>query len=349
MFIVNAKDFALTYRFLFICSFISFIYSCSTTSAGNNNSPADYPSWLSGDSAEYPNSLYLTAVGAADTLESAQQRALGNLAKIFEVRIVDQSSTTETIQESRSSNNSSFSRDIYANNTVSTSTDELIEGASISSRWQNPVDFTYYALAVLDRALASNNFRHQMDEIDKKIEESIELSHSAPPLRNFLLRKDAYNLFQERNALNSNYIVIAGSAYPSAYQDYPFIQNIRDAQSNVSISIIDDGNDSISNLDDIITKHLGSVGFIVENNADYRLNMASELDEPYDSQNWYWQEARISVELVKIATQETLGQDILHVRASSTDIRVLSSRLNQEIDKSLEEFLIDFMFNKTNE
>ena len=47
----------------------------------------DQPDWLIGEPASYPNSSYVSATGSASKAELAKDRALGNLAKIFELQV----------------------------------------------------------------------------------------------------------------------------------------------------------------------------------------------------------------------------------------------------------------------
>ena len=59
------------------------ISACSST--------PERPSWVGGADASYPTHVYLTASGQAQTSSVADNRALANLAKIFEVSIADES------------------------------------------------------------------------------------------------------------------------------------------------------------------------------------------------------------------------------------------------------------------
>jgi len=52
---------------------------------------SNQPDWLDKPSGQYPPQRYLSAVGEADDRNTADGRALANLAKIFEVAILDRS------------------------------------------------------------------------------------------------------------------------------------------------------------------------------------------------------------------------------------------------------------------
>ena len=49
------------------------------------------PDWVDNPGEEFPQKRYLSAVGEADNRSTADDRALANLAKIFEVAIRDNS------------------------------------------------------------------------------------------------------------------------------------------------------------------------------------------------------------------------------------------------------------------
>ena len=52
---------------------------------------SNQPDWLDKPTEQYPQQHYLSAVGEADDRNTADDRALANLAKIFEVAIKDNS------------------------------------------------------------------------------------------------------------------------------------------------------------------------------------------------------------------------------------------------------------------
>ena len=49
------------------------------------------PEWVDKPAEQYPQQRYLSAVGEADDRSTADDRALANLAKIFEVSVSDRS------------------------------------------------------------------------------------------------------------------------------------------------------------------------------------------------------------------------------------------------------------------
>ena len=56
------------------------------------------PDWTLGESAKYPHVLYVTATGSGSDVESARDRAMGNLSKVFEARIVGTTVTSTDTQ-----------------------------------------------------------------------------------------------------------------------------------------------------------------------------------------------------------------------------------------------------------
>src|SRR5690606_19454257 len=62
---------------------VLFINACSGT--------PDRPDWLDSPESAYPAATHLTATGSADDRQTAADRAISNLAKIFEVNVQERS------------------------------------------------------------------------------------------------------------------------------------------------------------------------------------------------------------------------------------------------------------------
>ena len=128
----------------------------------------DQPDWLNAEPANYPNASYVYATGSASNAEAARDRALGNLAKIFELQIRESSTTTEDVQTHKTEGVESVQSTARIASKVHVHTDKMINGARIAEQWQNPDDLTHYALAVLDRAQAGNNIRSEINRLDRE-------------------------------------------------------------------------------------------------------------------------------------------------------------------------------------
>ena len=116
--------------------------------------------------AKYPESEYLTALDAAGELTDAKERALGNLAKIFSVRIEDDSVYNQNLV----SRGETEEKSDYLSRSVLTVSREDIEGAEVAEIWFDKKNKVYYALAVLNKKNAASGWRKDAQLLRRDIE-----------------------------------------------------------------------------------------------------------------------------------------------------------------------------------
>lgn len=153
------------------------------------------PRWVDGESQDYPNDKFMLATGSGDDQEKAKNRALSNLAKIFEVQIDESShdesrAWTQTVEGERKQGNEQLAArylDAY--------TSKLLEGARVAESWFDDDVGLYYSLAVLERASVSNRLSADIRKQDQYSQTLIgQAQSSGDPLR------AARSLFQARDA-----------------------------------------------------------------------------------------------------------------------------------------------------
>ncbi|MGH8402412.1 MAG: LPP20 family lipoprotein, partial [Gammaproteobacteria bacterium] len=148
------------YRLFFVLALLlTTLAACSSNTKPGNAQP----DWVSGQSTKYSSSAYLLGRGQSDDPAIARDRARADLAKIFSVKISEQTRDVSSYSNSagaRSQNKLDVSRNI------STRTDEILRGVEIADTWQDPVTRQYYALAVLPRFKADAALRQQIADLD---------------------------------------------------------------------------------------------------------------------------------------------------------------------------------------
>ena len=111
---------------------------------------ANQPNWVNGMPSSYPNSQYVVASGSASDVERAKDRALANLAKVFELRIRESSTTRQDVHVVNQNGSESVNKSVSLMQNIQIQTNKIIDGARVAEQWKSP-DLTHYALAVLDR------------------------------------------------------------------------------------------------------------------------------------------------------------------------------------------------------
>ena len=122
----------------------------------------DKPDWVDQESAHYSNDRYLTASAQGDSRQVADNRALANLAKVFQVSIVDKSVdfSEARINQGQVENRQNLSR------VVNTNALQVLRGARIAEHWQEPDSSQYTSLAIIEKKTAAAAFSAEINAAD---------------------------------------------------------------------------------------------------------------------------------------------------------------------------------------
>ena len=169
------------------------------------------PDWVDTPTEEYPQQRYLSAVGEADDRSTADDRALANLAKVFEVAVRDRSLDFSQARVSADQSGSTVSNVQTAARYVTTEARQILEGAQLVESWQGETGKTY-SLAVLEKAPATRRFREAVRGADRQIADRVNYaSQQAPnPVVALAALEQARKIETERSNLNRNLAVVSG-------------------------------------------------------------------------------------------------------------------------------------------
>ena len=325
---------AFTYLLLSACA------SQSTLTGQSTSAPA----WLNGEPDMYPNAKYLSATGSASKAETAKDRALSNLSKIFEVRVREVSITRENIESHHKDGVETVKKNQRLNSTVNAQTDKMIKGARIAEQWQNPSDLTYYALAVLDRTQAGNNIKQQMSALDEDTRFALK---QASERDSILLKISdihlANQLQKNREVLQKTLKIIdvRGKGAPPSWSLTELDEqlNIAIRELPVTTMVIED---SVGGLENILQSATSQAGFIVDNDSGhlvYQIAVSMKTQPAFEQEGWFWLRGNLKLELVSDDAQTIMGYKSWPLKVSSQDEGQLNSRMRAEIDKRLKQEL----------
>ncbi len=305
---------------------------------------ASAPQWVKGEPDMYPNFKYLTATGSASKAETAKDRALSNLAKIFEVRVREVSVATKDVQSHRENGEEAVSSKQRLNSTVNVHTDKMIQGARIAEQWQSASDLTYYALAVLDRTQAGNNIRREMNRLDEDTEFALKQAEK----RSSLLLKisdlnTASKLQQDRDTLQKTLKIIDvnGKGVPSSFNRASLQEQLKSAIRELPVTtavIVDD----VGGLANILQAAVSQAGFVPVSDSGrsaYQIAASMNAQPVLQSDGWYWLRGTLKLELVSDDAQTIMGYKAWPLKVSSQDEAQLASRMQKEMDKTLKQKL----------
>jgi hypothetical protein len=295
---------------------------------------AAQPSWISGESAEYPNDQYLVGRGVGSTQEEASNRARGDLATIFEVRIEVATENTTTVTQSGKKEQVNK----LATQQVSAKTDKVISGINIAKTWRDPVTQDVHALAVLARAQASASLREELVKLDEELQQQLQATKAADdPLLKIGALNQALQASIKRDGFQASLKVVdpSGRGVQAPISQALVQKQINDMLKSVRITpeVIEDA--GTKEFASILKGGLASAGFLATSaeNADLVLEGKLTLTDLGLRDGWNWTRGIIEVSLVEKVSRRVRGSQTWPVKASATDPKTARSRALIDVEK----------------
>lgn len=295
---------------------------------------ADQPAWVKGDAAEYPNDQYLVGRGVGATEEEAKNRARGDLAAIFEVRI--QVVSANTISVTQSDKKAQVSK--VATQQVSAKTDKVISGVEIAKTWRDPVSKDFYALAVLSRPKAAAGLREELSKIDDAVQQQMDAAKKEnDPLLKIGAMAHALEVSIKRDGFQASLQVVnpSGHGVDAPIPQAEIQAAISDALKQVRIAPqVADGTQEAA-FPGILKGGLAAAGFLANDaaNADFLLVGKLALTDLGRRSNWNWVRATVEVSLLEKATGRVRGSKTWPVKASAQDADTARARALIEVER----------------
>ncbi|HUK55977.1 MAG TPA: LPP20 family lipoprotein [Nitrospiria bacterium] len=174
------------------------------------------PDWVNGPSKKYPEAIYLTGVGYADTRQAAEDRAYAAISKIFAAEISSKTEEWEKYLQTDAKGRTEDSRQINIEQATEVSTKKVLENVTIAERWTDESKALYYALAVMDRQHAAAALRDRVASLDLKVEELLKQTRSSgPKLQTVRAYHEAVENILLREAYNTELRVVSSTGHGS--------------------------------------------------------------------------------------------------------------------------------------
>ncbi len=308
------------------------------------------PDWVNGNSLKYRDAEYLVGRGVGSTESEAQDRARGDLATIFEVRIQVANESTTTV--AKSGKNEQVNK--IASQQVSAKTDKVIAGITIADHWRDPVTMDYHVLAVLSRAQAGASLQEELAKIDDEVKLQMQAaSAETDPLLKVAALSQALQASIKRDGFQASLKVVdpSGVGIPAPVSQATLQQQIGDTLRKVRIASADAVNDESHEFSTIAKGGLAAAGFLTTKLEDADLVMSGTLImvDLGRRDGWYWERATLSITLAEKGSGRIRGHKIWPVKASAQDPVTARSRAMIEVDKlfkqELRSTIIDFAVN----
>lgn len=325
-----------------------FVFQTACVLQSQNVISKSKPDWVNGDAGFYPNHQYLTATGSASKAELAKDRALGNLVKILELQIREDSNTVSDTRVNIKDGEESVSKNIRLGQQINIKTDKVVQGARVAEMYLDETTFTYHALAVLERKQAGTNIRDEMSRLDAETQVELNRSESKQDaLLSMAAMNKALLLQMERQTLQKTLKVIdvRGKGLPSRWNMADLRGQLENSLQSLRIATAVE-NDSTGRLDQALKSAMGNAGFpAVNGSADYTLVASLDVQDLGFREGWYWLRGKLSIKLVeddgKIRGRQQWSIKASALQRDDAESRLMtqvSNKLNAELKSSMIEF-----------
>lgn len=288
----------------------------------------DKPDWVDQESSHYSNERYLTASAQGDSRQVADNRALANLAKVFQVSVVDKSVdfSEARISQGEVENRQNLSR------VVNTNALQVLRGARIAEHWQEPDSSRFTSLAIIEKKPAAAAFTAEIKAADNFTRDAINYAASAP---NHLLALNALEGARQRqiNRANDNHNlrVVTGNDIAPKYTVESLTKQIRTGLSQLNFT----ANANNAKYLETLQSAIATVGANVVEQGGYKLSLTVEKQAVTQKQAWYWQRGSIALEVLDGDT--VISQQRHAFKVSAQDKAMLTQRLHNKLTAELPE------------
>lgn len=302
------------------------------------NKSSKTPEWTqNGNIPMYPQTAYITGIGSADDIDSAKDRARGEISKVFSTDIQATTMITEserTVSNAKGSTTESASDAAEDLRAVSKKT---LEGIEIAEVWQDKNSFRWYALAVLERAKIRRIYRDKLDEVEEQLsiyEKKIDEANTN--MDKALAALKIKPLLKTKSSLEQDLKVIGGSGSFSGLENVSALQQKAEA-AIAALGVYVEVVPANIRIQTEVSKTLTSLGMRVSktaDSADISVRCEAELSpfaDPTPGSRWKWYTGEASVSLTDVKA----GKDIVTFNVSSKKSNVSENQAKASAEKDL--------------
>lgn len=311
------------------------------------------PDWVEGRSHDYPDRDYLTASGSGDKPEDANNRALANLARIFEVEVEDSSTDQSRAEVQHDGKRTDMHASQLAVRYVNAYTHKLLEGARLVESWYDAQSKYYHALALISRRQLATRLKMEIASADRGTEHLLrESEHTDDSLSGLRYLYAAYRLQHDRESFQRDLQIVDKSGkgvqprWTSDELDRMLQKKLK--QFNISVMITPDSEDSAYDKENswhaTLLAALGNAEVATaQSPADYELQFGLEREDLGYREGWYWVRGVIELRLLKNAVQEVRGARRWPVKVAGQTHAQAEIRLRSEVLKILNQQIKIFL------
>lgn len=258
--------------------------TCILSALSSRKDPTDKnskPQWLSNPQSQYPEQLYLVAIGEGDNRGRAEADAAANLAKIFETRVQSEELLQERYREIVSDQSYQAQTESDIDKTISLTADQTLYNIQYAESYTDNLG-RVYVLGYIDRHRTADIY---MDMIDRHNQGVLFYNNRAAETDQILTKyayKSAASVISTANeTLLEQFKIIAPDYKEMIKLDYDhntLLYETRSLAQNLRFKISLD-NDKDGRLYSVLADMLTNNGFTVTNDGDIAIDGVILLEE----------------------------------------------------------------------
>jgi hypothetical protein len=309
------------------------------------------PRWVDGKAKDYPENKFMTATGSADNQEKAKNRALSNLAKIFEVQIEESTHDESSAwTQTGADGETKQGNDQLAARYLDAYTSKLLEGAKIAESWFDDDVGLHYSLAVIERSAISNRLSADIRKQDQHSQSLIgQAQGSGDPFRAARLLFQARNTQMQREALQRDLRIVDATGvgirplWTVQQLDDDIDQQLKRMKVDVR-ALLEPDAPTVPDLAKYLEAGASAAGMTPGRaDAAYRLEGDLDVKDLGQVDGWYWFRGSLEIALRdnrndKVLTSERWPLKVSGATKPQAEVRLrdqLQQRLNLELKAAL--------------
>jgi hypothetical protein len=301
------------------------------------------PGWVAGEAGAYPASRYLLGRGEGSSQQQAADRARAEIAKIFRVAIIDEAVDTQTVTTTRKGGKKAREQQSEATRTVTTWTDELLEGVEIARVWHDRQMQRHYALAVLARAQTAQSLRRRMQQLDLQTETDLKHAREdTDQLQRIGAMDRALEAQRQRQSLQQYLTIVepAANATPVRWKQAELRSELTEALRHIHIDALA-SNDPTGKLQAVLAGAVSRAGFTLAGGqqSDYIARASLQLHELVEREGWYWLRGTLELQLTEPVAARVRGVKRWTIKVSAQQRELTQQRLLDQVSTILQKEL----------
>jgi hypothetical protein len=296
---------------------------------------------------DYPEARYMRATGLGQTESEARNQAVAELSRVFQSRVQSDTLDRVKVVATISGDRAEETTEQRLRSRIRVISDVELTGVEIAGTWQE--DGTHYALAVLERRTARDQWLSEMGALDHEIAGMLRSARFEPSLLvKYRIFMEAIDLWLAREVLAGRVRVLGLEETGSqAYDMSGVFQEIPALKSRMLVLIDVEGEDAAL-LTDRLSEDLGRAGFVITEEPEEAVVAVrgSIVVEPVeiDHPDWVYARARVALSVDDLREGVSIGEVVADERSSHLTYEEASKRAVrravEEVWKRMREVLV---------